>query len=131
MIKYTENSFNACPFCGGADIKCDKAHSDRIAFWCARCGAGFERPQGKSSFFEVADKMRSEWCSRPIENALRARIKKLKEIAADTISREVRGCPNTIYGWSNPRYSCDNCDQCNAETVGCWMEWIQEQEKKQ
>ena len=114
---------------GFITCKCDKLTGGTTIF------ANWRRPDGKitkrrkevSAFSEhEADII---WNSRPIEDALKARIAEL-EAALDKAAHELYGCtgscPSDLYDWEHPNTCVRECDRYDNpdEAWKCWRLWL-------
>jgi hypothetical protein len=129
-----------CPHCKCETIKHTKS-VDRVILWCPTCGHSIDALQGKHTYHEVLDALALLWNSRPLEDALQARIASLEaevaklnralDVAAETLNHIACGCPKD---------ECDTCvvsGDCTHKTVmnyaDCWGEYAlaeAEKEKK-
>ncbi len=106
----SEKKLKPCPFCGEKEeIKMDLSMHG-VCYYCLECWAESRRGENSQHAAEY-------WNSRPIEDALRARIKELEAIKAEQ-DYVIKQCAT----WVSGENGCPKCENPNfpCEEEDCW-----------
>ncbi len=114
-----------CPFCGATNNK----HRRNITELYDDDNYKFVKCHNCSS-------ISYKWNSRPIEDALQARIAEL-EVTLDKAAHQLYdysgSCPSDIYDWEHPNTCIRECDRYDNpdEAWKCWRLWLLEKPREE